>query len=100
MISWKVIIDLCVYPTPLSWAGCDSKSISKPSKDTSFSQIGWLINSLPCYVPIDGKRMDGFTSFPRALTQWNANSLLQDLNSAYWFPFLIILHHHQIVLIS
>ena len=97
---YTMTVFICIYPTPLQWAGYDTKSILKWSKASSsaivsilhlcrphkfsffFFQTGCLTKvkepSL-FYLPI-ARRTFGFMTFPRALVQ----SEMQTALSMIW----------------
>ena len=63
------MIHICIYPTPTSWAECDTQSTFKwntagLNSEFSFSKIGCLIKSrepnLPYYLLITRGRIDVF----------------------------------------
>ena len=84
---------LCINPTSLTWAGCDTKSMFNESTEGfnpefSFSKNGCLTKaekpSLLYYLPIAGVRKDGFMTFSRRLVRW---SEMQTSSSRIWTQF-------------
>ena len=69
---------VCIYPTLLPYAGCDTRPILKQSNtglnlDFTFSLTGYNTKAkeprLPYYFPRAVRRSDGFMPVPRALAQ-------------------------------
>ena len=75
----------CTYlPNPSAQAGCHTKffkqSLIGLNSEVSFSSIGCLTeareHSLPYYLPIAGRRIIGFITFPRVLVLCEIQSAL------------------------
>ena len=86
---WIPFHKIFIFTNPSARAGYDTRSIFKRSltglnSEFSFSKISCLIKaeepSLPCYLPITGRRIIGFIHFLRVLVLCE----MQSVSSRIW----------------
>ena len=100
---YQKITCVCIYLTPLSWAGYDTvfeQSNAGLSSKFSFSKTCWLMktkeSNLLYYLPIaeQWEQMESYLT-QRTLMR-NANSLIHNSNSDHQFPVTIIIILNQL----
>ena len=89
---------VCIYPTLLPWAECDTRSIFKLTRlvwmqSSPFPILiaQWRLKKTACptilLISVGGNWW--IKTFPKYISsRWNTNSFIYDLNSDRWFRFL------------